>query len=73
MAVNAFDIDENTGEAIDRLKEKFGVLTRAQVLKRAIALALASAQYVDQHGVLTLRDMRKDAAADAIVEINIRQ
>lgn len=68
----AFSIDESTGEAVDRLKGVYGVYTRAQVLRRALALAIVSARHVGPDGILRLRDMRPDAAPDATVEIDVR-
>jgi hypothetical protein len=52
MAQTSFEIDEKTANALDTLKEVYGVSSNAAVLKRALAIALiASKQADDDHNI----------------------
>ena len=72
MGKRMFEINEKTGKDIDGLGKTYGVSTRAAVLKRAIALAITSAKYIDSKGTLIIRDMRPGSAPDAVVKISVR-
>ncbi|HXE52668.1 MAG TPA: hypothetical protein VN541_06610 [Tepidisphaeraceae bacterium] len=54
MAQTTFDVDAATLAAIAELKEKFGVKTNAQVIRKALALARVAAQNADSENALTI-------------------
>jgi len=54
MAQTSFDVDAATLAAIAELKEKFGVKTNAQVIRKALALARVAAQNADDDNTLTI-------------------
>jgi hypothetical protein len=54
MAQTTFDVDAATLAAIGELKEKFGVKTNAQVIRKALALARVAAQNADSENALTI-------------------
>jgi hypothetical protein len=54
MAQTSFDVDNATLAAIAALKDKFGVKTNAQVIRKALALANVAAQYADAQNTLTI-------------------
>ena len=51
--VTTFTVDPRTADAIDHLKESFGVKTTASVLRKAIALAQIAARNSDETGIIT--------------------
>lgn len=54
MAQTTFDVDNATLNAIAELKDKFGVKTNAQVIRKALALARVAAQNADEQNTLTI-------------------
>jgi hypothetical protein len=52
--VTTFTVDTRTAEAIDSLKEAFGVKTTAAVLRKAIALARIVARNADEDGIVSI-------------------
>ena len=56
MAQTTFEVDSTTLTAIAELKEKFGVRTNAQVIRKALALARVAAQNADDENTLTILD-----------------
>lgn len=54
MAQTTFEVDAATLSAIAELKEKFGVKTNAQVIRKALALARVAAQNADSENALTI-------------------
>jgi len=44
MAQTTFAVDANTMKALESLKTSFGVKTNAQVIRKALALALVASQ-----------------------------
>jgi hypothetical protein len=52
--VTTFTVDPRTADAIDHLKESFGVKTTASVLRKAIALARIAARNSDETGIITI-------------------
>jgi hypothetical protein len=72
MAGNKFTIDDDMGRLLEGLAKIYGTFTRAQTLRRVLALNMAAARYVGEDGVLTLRDMRPGAPRDAMIAIPVR-
>jgi hypothetical protein len=54
MAQTTFEVDAATLKAISELKEKFGVKTNAQVIRKALALARVAAQNTDEDNAITI-------------------
>ena len=54
MTQTSFNLDKETGDAMEELKKVFGVSTNAAVFKRAIALARLSARNADENDNFTL-------------------
>jgi hypothetical protein len=54
MAQTTFDVDKATLDAIAELKDRFGVKTNAQVIRKALALARVAAHCCDDHNTLTI-------------------
>jgi hypothetical protein len=54
MAQTTFEVDKATLDAIAELKERFGVKTNAQVIRKALALARVAAENADSHNTLTI-------------------
>jgi ribosomal protein L7/L12 len=54
MAQTTFEVDAATLAAIAELKQKFGVKTNAQVIRKALALARVAAQNADEENALTI-------------------
>jgi hypothetical protein len=54
MAQTSFVADSATLDAIAELKDRFGVKTNAQVLRKALALARVAAQNADDQNTLTI-------------------
>lgn len=61
-----FEMDKSTGAAVDKLKPVYGVRSKADVLKRAVALAVLAAKYADKDGNLHVR-----APNGRVVEIRL--
>lgn len=56
MAQSSFQLDSSTAQAIDELKEAFGVTTSTAVIRRAVALARFAARNASTDGSVTLLD-----------------
>jgi hypothetical protein len=54
MAQTSFEVDAATLAAIAELKDRFGVKTNAQVIRKALALARVAAQNADSDNALTI-------------------
>ncbi|WP_308721475.1 hypothetical protein [Komagataeibacter xylinus] len=54
MAQTTFAVDANTMKALESLKKSFGVKTNAQVIRKALALALVANQNADSSNTLTV-------------------
>lgn len=54
MAQTTFAVDANTIKALESLKESFGVKTNAQVIRKALALAMVATQNKDSNNTLTI-------------------
>lgn len=54
MAQTTFDVDQPTLDAIAELKDRFGVKTNAQVIRKALALARVAAKNADSENTLTI-------------------
>ena len=54
MAQTSFEVDSATLAAIAELKDRFGVKTNAQVIRKALALARVAAQNADSDNALTI-------------------
>lgn len=54
MAQTTFAVDANTMKALESLKESFGVKTNAQVIRKALALAMVATQNKDGNNTLTI-------------------
>jgi len=68
MAQTSFDIDEKTAEALETLKEVYGVPSNAAVMKRALAIALVAAKQADEdHNIHFLRTGADDKPKEVIV------
>ncbi len=59
MPQTTFVIDDATAEALEELKEEFGVKTNAAVIRRALALARIAARNADEDDTLTIVDRNK--------------
>jgi hypothetical protein len=55
MAQTTFNLDKETGDALEEIKKILGVTTNAAALKRMIALTRLNAQYADENNIYTLR------------------
>ena len=60
MAVTTFDIDEKTGQKLEELKIHFGASSKAEVLRKAIALLNLATRYEDSDGSITIRKDQVD-------------
>ena len=67
MAQTSFEIDPKMAEAIDRLKEVYGVGSNAAVLKRALALALVASRYADEDSNLHLLSRKEGAEREIVI------
>jgi len=67
MAQTSFEIDEKTSEALDRLKNVYGVSTNAGVIKRALAIALAASKFADPDFNIHIRSEQKDGTEKEVV------
>jgi hypothetical protein len=54
MAQTTFEVDPATLAAMAELKQKFGVRTNAQVIRKALALAWVAAQNADANNTITI-------------------
>ena len=54
MAQTTFEVDPATLATIADLKERFGVRTNAQVIRKALALARVAAQSADADNTITI-------------------
>jgi hypothetical protein len=54
MAQTTFEIDEATLEALEDLKEKFGVRSNANVIRKALALARVAMQNMNPDRTLVI-------------------
>lgn len=48
MAQTSFDIDQKTSDALEQLKDVYGVTSNAAVLRRALAIALLASRQADE-------------------------
>jgi hypothetical protein len=55
MAVTTFNIDEKMGQSLDELKEHFGASSKAEVLRKAVALLKIAAESEAADGSITIR------------------
>lgn len=55
MAVTTFDIDEKTGVKLEELKAHFGASSKAEVLRKAIALLNIAVKCEAEDGSITIR------------------
>lgn len=56
MPVVEFDIDDETDQVISDLGAAFETTTRAETLKRAIALGLVFTRHADDKGIVKIKD-----------------
>lgn len=61
-----FVTDENTDAALYKLQEVFGVNSKAQVIRKALALAMVAANHRDENGMVTIR------GKDSEVKVSLR-
>jgi len=55
MAVTTFNFDEKTGQVLEDLKVHFGASSKAEVLRKAIALLNVATEYEAADGSITIR------------------
>lgn len=67
MAQTSFDIDAKTAEALERLKEIYGVGSNAAVMKRALALALVASRYADEDNNLHLLSRQEGTEREIVI------
>lgn len=60
MAQTTFNFDEATEKAFEDLKVVFGVKTKAEVLRRLVALGRLSGQLADDNNNLTIKTDHKE-------------
>lgn len=54
-----FEVDDHTAEFIARLREPFGVTSKAAVIRKALALAIVASRHADaEHAVILTVDGR---------------
>lgn len=64
MAVTTFNIDEKMGQALEELKEHFGASSKAEVLRKAVALLKIAQESEAADGSIIIR---KDNADQKII------
>lgn len=55
MAVTTFNIDEKMGQSLEDLKEHFGASSKAEVLRKAVALLKIAMESEAADGSITIR------------------
>ena len=55
MAVTSFNIDEKMGQSLEDLKEHFGASSKAEVLRKAVALLKIAMESEAADGSITIR------------------
>ncbi len=55
MAVTTFNIDEKMGQTLEELKEHFGASSKAEVLRKAVALLKIATESEAADGSITIR------------------
>ena len=55
MAVTTFNIDEKMGQTLEELKEHFGASSKAEVLRKAVALLKIATDSEAADGSITIR------------------
>ena len=55
MAVTTFNIDEKMGQSLEDLKEHFGASSKAEVLRKAVALLKIAIESEAADGSITIR------------------
>lgn len=54
MSTTSFNIDSKTDQTLERLKQHYGVATKAEVLRKAIALLNVAMRYEQPDGSLII-------------------
>jgi hypothetical protein len=65
MAMTSVVFDERTLQAIEALKQTFGVSTNAAVIRKAIALSRVVGQHADEHNNVII------AGKDDAIKVNL--
>ena len=60
MAVTSFNIDDKMGQTLEGLKEHFGATSKAEVLRKAVALLKIAADFEAADGSITIRKNDQD-------------
>ena len=64
MAVTTFNIDDKMGQSLDELKEHFGASSKAEVLRKAVALLKIATESEAADGSIIIR---KDGVDQKII------
>lgn len=60
MATTSFNIDEKLDETLEELKSHYGAASKAEVLRKAIALLNVASRNEEADGSVTIRHGDKD-------------
>lgn len=55
MPVTTFNIDEKMGQSLEKLKEHLGASSKAEVLRKAVALLVIATESEAADGSITIR------------------
>jgi hypothetical protein len=60
MPVTTFNIDDRMGQALEELKDHFGASSKAEVLRKAVALLKIASESEADDGSITIRKNNLD-------------